>query len=71
MILLRIKSHRAYDKIKKSGIQAKPMFSFTEGYFYEIPESDLNEALKIKGVSKAGKPKSNISECWGTSKASL
>lgn len=63
-ILLRIHSHRAYDKFKKLSILHNSLSSFTDGYYYEIDSTDLERAIKIKGIKKARKPKSQLLMCW-------
>lgn len=64
--LLRVKSHRAYDKLKKTGIPVENMFVFGDGYYYRVDESDVEEATKITGiclVKREPNPEKLI-HCW-------
>lgn len=58
-MLIRIKSHRARKKVEAL-ITIKCKCSFTEGYFYDILDSDFEKIKKITGISKATKPKSYL-----------
>ncbi|KKN04622.1 hypothetical protein LCGC14_1095670 [marine sediment metagenome] len=63
-VLIRIHSHRAYDKFKKLSIDYKAKYTFDQGYFYEVSDKDIDRALIITGINKARKLKSELLNCW-------
>ena len=63
-VLIRIKSHRAYDKFKRLNIDYKAKYTFDQGYSYEVSDKDIDRVLMITGINKARKPKSELLNCW-------
>ena len=66
---IRATSHRSADKLKREGIATKCKANMYEGQFYEISKSDLERALKIKGIKKFN-PKHESINCMTSSVAS-
>lgn len=63
-MIVRVKSHRAYDKLANLlGYKPKGFFSFFfDGHFCDIPDS-CTEALNIKGVTRSRVDVSRLQEC--------
>jgi hypothetical protein len=66
-MIIRVKSHRAYDKLVcLLGKEPQGYYSFFfEGRFYEIPDA-CTDALQINGVTKARVDVSKLRQCWST-----
>lgn len=63
-VLVRVKSHRAGDRLKRLLGELEWFFSFRDGgVFVKVPSSRLTEVLAIPSVTRA-RPNGEVYRCW-------
>lgn len=64
-MVIRVKSHRAREKMfRVTGIMRSLFSFFFDGEFYWVPDGQAAELLKIKGVTRARVDESKLRKCW-------